>query len=102
MGILGKLKEIFKKDSSEELEKKDELINHVEQNQQNKQTEQPIDEQKPQVKDGQKYINEECSFCHKVVGFDRYSYQAGHYFHKKCYKKAKKLAFKCGGVMYGR
>lgn len=65
MGMFDKLKNIFKKE------------------------EEP--KEHPKV-DGKRNVERCCDICGEEIGAERYSYQQGHYFHKKCYKKAKKQA----------
>jgi len=45
--------------------------------------------------------NHTCQLCEKSIGEERYSKQAGKYFHKKCYENILRKA-RNGGISYAR
>lgn len=57
------------------------------------------DIQRPvEVDTTRRYIDYECEFCKKKIGYDHYSKLQGKYFHKNCYKNATSQVM-AGGIV---
>jgi phage FluMu protein Com len=76
MGLFNKIKEVFGGKKEESIFK----------------TSPETEEKLSHVKEGRRFLEKTCPVCKQTIGQERFTYQAGNYFHKKCYKQALKMA----------